>query len=123
MNGFVEYWRLFKEVPDISAEYDAAMRELEEAVGEAKEPTPAVVEKLRDVLNRLLFCNFEDRNVMMDVWKALSKRYRIEHSMEDVVRVAELELEYQRGKKKLIHLDSFLWSFVIPRTRTRTPRN
>lgn len=121
MNGFVEYWKLFKEVPDISAEYDACMRELEEVVRGVKEPTPSIVEKIRDVLNRLLFCNFEDRNVMMDVWKALSKRFRIEHTLEDVVRVAELEMEYQRGKKKLIHLDAFLWSFVIP--RTRTPRN
>lgn len=120
LQGYLDHYRLFGEIAELGRDYMAAARALVPlAVRAAAAPAVAapLVEEARERLNAMLFANYEERNVLLDLWRYLSAKLRLAYSLDEYCAVAERELAFRSAKKKLVHLDAFFWGVVVRKLR------
>lgn len=110
LRGYLDYYELFQEVVEVDEEYVACLRELVAMLGE--ELKEAAVEKVRATLNKALFVNYDGRNLFLDLWRYASSKLSLRHSLEEYLEISRLEMEYNQGKKRLIHLDYLFWGVL-----------
>lgn len=124
LRGYIQHFQLFEEVAVLDREYRAAAVRLVELCRQAaRDPLvrAATVERVREALNAMLFANHEQRNVLLDLWRLVSARLQLSYTLEEYLEVAQRELEFSKGKKKLIHLDAFFWGVLVPSYRSMQP--